>query len=128
MQSEDEAKLQYRIFADHRLHFSRLYFQLVAFMIFASLTSGLISALLNPGPRRWAVMGIGLVLALSGFVAHRLRAQEDVYAGLLRAIEEREGTAMLRAPFSARLGARTMVTAALVGTGLGLFGFAALRL
>ncbi len=107
---------QYRVLAEHRLHFSRLFYQVVAFILFVTLAGSPVLA--SQGvPDRVICVIMGGVLALTAFITHRLRQQEDTYARLLRELEQ---PPLLQPPYSARWGARALVVACLLCAGLAL--------
>lgn len=113
-----EARLiQYRVLADHRLHFGKLYFQVIGL----NLTSvvGAMTAIGIARPAWWMATRLlaGLVLVGTSFVAHRLHYQERTYASALRSIEEHEA-GMVQLSGSQGLGARQFVVVALAVTGL----------
>jgi len=113
-----EARLvQYRALVDHRLHFGRLYFQVVG----TNLTLITVAAIaIGIGcPEWWTITQLlaGLVLMGTGFVAHRLHHQEERFASAMQAIEKEE-SGMVQISDTRRFGARHVVVIALVGTGL----------
>lgn len=80
--------VRYRVMADTRLHFSRLYFAVVAFSILLTLTLWA----LFPAPR--ALVAIGAVPMAGAFVAHRLLLRErSAFAGMTAAWREVNGEA-----------------------------------
>jgi hypothetical protein len=111
-----EARLvQYRVLADHRLHFGRLYFQVIGINLL--LLTGASTAIALGRPAWWASMRLiaGAILVFTGFIAHRLRHQEERYASALRAIEQE--TDMVELLDTSRHGARQLVVIALIGAG-----------
>lgn len=107
---------QYRAFSEARLHFSRLYFQTVAFILLAGL---LAAVLLRDAPeawRSWLLLAGGLGLIQTAFITWRLRRTEAQYESLLRDLEG----ATAATPLSGRLGAKTLVTVSLGLAGAGL--------
>lgn len=112
----EESKLQYQAFSDHRLHFSRLFMQVAAFMLLIVLGA---AAVAPPMYGLWFYPAAGVALIGTAFVLLRVSQQEDSYARLLRTIEERD-PGMLRAPLSARYGARMFVVASFVIAGAAL--------
>lgn len=116
--SGSEARLvQYRVVADHRLHFGKLYFQVIG----TNLTLVTVAAIaIGIGqPTWWTPLRLlaALVLVGTGLVAHRLHQQEELYASVMRAIEKQEGD-MVQLSDSRRHGARQSVVIVLVATGL----------
>jgi hypothetical protein len=111
--------MQYRVLADHRLHFGRLYFQVIGTNL--ALVTAAATAIGIGKPQWWTAARFlaGIVLMGTAFVAHRLRRQEALYASALEAIE-REEEGMDQIPAAPRHGARQLVVAALIGTGLAL--------
>jgi hypothetical protein len=121
-----EARLvQYRVLADHRLHFSRLYFQVVGTML--ALVAGAATVIAIGRPEWWTAMLLlaGVLLMGTGFVAHRLHHQEERHASALREIEKEE-SGMIQLPGAQWYGARQLVVVALVAAGL-LLSIEALR-
>jgi hypothetical protein len=116
MEKLDAKLIQYRVLADHRLHFGRLYFQVIGTNL--ALVTAAATAIAIGRPAWWLAMRLlaGLVLMGTGFVAYRLHHQEERYASALRAIEEEEGLLSLRG--TQRPGARRLVVIALVTIGL----------
>ncbi len=115
-----EARLiQYRALVDHRLHFGRLYFQVIGTNL--TLVTGATIAIGIGRPEWWTAMQLlaGLVLVGTGFVAHRLHHQEERYASAMQAIEKEE-SGMVQLADTRRFGARHLVAIALVGTGLSI--------
>ena len=116
--ARQEARLvQYRVLADHRLHFGRLYFQVIGTNL--ALVTGATIAIGIGRPAWWTPIQLlaGLVLVGTGFVAHRLHHQEERYAAAMRAIEKVEGD-MVQPPGIQRHGARRLVVVALFGSGV----------
>lgn len=109
--------MQYRVLADHRLHFGRLYFQVIGLNL--TLVSGVLAAVAINRPLWLAAAGLlaGPILFGTALVSHRLHAQEEGYASALRAIEEDE-PGMIAFPSTKRLGARRLVVLALATAGL----------
>ena len=107
---------RYRAFSDARLHFSRLYFQTVAFILLVGL---LAAVLLRDAPdawRGWLLLAGGIAMIQTAFITFRLRRTEAQYEGLLRDLEG----AAPATPLSGRLGAKTLVTVSLGIAGLAL--------
>lgn len=117
---------QYRAFAEARLHFSRLFFQTVAFVLSALIAAAfLFRDAPDPG-RSWLLLAAGAALLQTAFISWRLRRTEGGYADRLALIEG-DGTDGPAHPRSGPVGAKTTVTAALAlaglaATGLGLTG------
>lgn len=113
-----EARLtQYRVLADHRLHFGRLYFQVIGINL--AMVVGASTAIAIARPAWWAAARLlaGLVLIGTSFVAHRLLRQEQDYASALRTIEKHE-SAMIQLSGPNGPSARRSVVAALAVAGL----------
>ncbi len=113
-----EARLvQYRALVDHRLHFGRLYFQVIGANL--TLVTGAAIAIGIGRPEWWTATQVlaGLVLMGTGFVAHRLHHQEERFASAMLAIEKEE-SGMVRLADTRRFGARHLVVIALVAAGL----------
>ncbi|MES2886612.1 MAG: hypothetical protein V4739_01240 [Pseudomonadota bacterium] len=107
---------QYQVFAEHRLHFSRLFYQVVAFILFAVLAAWAVMAWAAV-PLGGVALVLGSVLGLTSFIVHRLRCQEESYASLMRGLEQ---PPMLPSPLPTRWSARVLVVACLACTGLAL--------
>ena len=127
MEINDARLVQYRVLADHRLHFGRLYFQVVGLNL--ALVVGVSTAIAINRPL-WlpaANLLAGLILFGTALVAHRLHAQEESYASVLRAIEQHE-PGMIEVSGSKKIGARRLVTLALAAAGLLLISASAFQL
>jgi len=112
-----EARLvQYRVLADLRMHFGRLYFQVIGINL--ALATGAMLAIAIGKPAWWTPIQLlaGLVLVGTGFVAHRLHCQEERYAAAMREIEKMESD-MVQFPDMQRHGARRLVVVALLVSG-----------
>lgn len=116
MEKLDARLVQYRVLADHRLHFGKLYFLVIATNL-ATLTGATV-AIAIARPAWWVAMRFiaGIVLAGTAFVAHRLHHQEVSYVAALRAIEEEEES-MLTLSSSRGFSARRIVVVALIVVG-----------
>lgn len=80
-----EQMVQYRVAADHRLHFGRLFFQVTAFnLAFALALYVVVTDRMGPSP---AAALSGCVLIGTAAVASRLLRQERLYATAIAAIE-----------------------------------------
>lgn len=123
--ADEASRLQYQAFCEHRLHFSRLFMQVSAFMLLIVIAAAAIVPMIDLLWWRWFKLGAGAVLAGTGFVLLRVSQQEDSYARLLRRIEERNPE-LLQAPLSARYGARALVVAAFAAAGLALIAAGAM--
>ncbi|WP_176593430.1 hypothetical protein [Sphingobium sp. EM0848] len=113
-----EARLvQYQVLADHRLHFGKLYFLVIATNL-VTLTGATV-AIVIARPAWWIAMRLiaGIVLVGTAFVAHRLHHQEGSYAAALRSIEEEEES-MLTLSSSGGFGARQIMVVALITVGV----------
>lgn len=123
-----EARLaQYRVLADHRLHFGRLYVQVIGINL--ALVTGAATAIGIGCPAWWTAARLlaGLMLVGTGVVAYRLHRQEERYASALRLIEEEE-SGMISLGATSRHGARQLVVIALVAAGLSLAAEAGRRM
>lgn len=106
---------QYRAFSEARLHFSRLYFQTVAFILLAALLAVVGLGDTAKPWRSWMMVAGGLALIQTGFISWRLRSTEMRYEALLRQLEQ---DCDATTPASGRFGAKSLVTASLVLAGL----------
>lgn len=89
---------QYRVAADHRLHFGRLFVQVVAFNLALSLATIFV---VGNGPVGWTIAldAAGLILIGTAGVSSRLLYQERRYASAMAEIEKvGEGFMALPAP------------------------------
>lgn len=108
---------QYRAFAEARLHFSRLFFQTVAFVLSALIATGFLFRDAPEPIRSWLMLAAGAALLQTAFISWRLRRTEGGYADRLALIEG-DGSDGPAHPRSGPLGAKTSVTAALALAGL----------
>ncbi|NEX92145.1 hypothetical protein [Caulobacter sp. 17J65-9] len=113
--------VQYQVFAEQRRHFGRLFWLSIAFVL--AMLLGVAAAFHDlPAPLpAWLVLGGGIALVQTGYIAHRLRGREDDYEGLMRTLEEKlqaAGAACLLGPVSKGGGARSMVTLSLAAAGV----------
>lgn len=106
---------RYRAFSEARLHFSRLYFQTVAFILLAGLLGAVVLRDVEGAWRGWLLVAAGLALIQTAFISWRLRQTEAQYETLLRALEVDPVT-----PASGRFGAKTVVTLSLAVAGASL--------
>lgn len=121
--------IQYRVLSDQRIHFSRLFWQSIAFL-FALLLAGFGIFRDEQFAPIWLVLiASGGITTLMGFTVDRLRQLEAQYEGHLRAIElslQKSGHSDIQlAPQSAPKGARFIITLGLyaLGATLILLGF-----
>jgi hypothetical protein len=117
MDKQEARLIQYRVIADHRLQFGRLYFLVVATNL--AIVIGTATAIAIGRPTWWIAMRViaGIMLAGTGFVAHRLHHQEESYAAALRTIEQ-EDDSILTLSSAGGLGARRLVANGLIALGL----------
>ena len=117
MDKQEARLVQYRVFADHRIHFGRLYFLVIATNL--AIVTGAATAIAIGRPTWWIAMRViaGIMLAGTGFVAQRLHHQEESYAAALRTIEQGEDS-MLTLSSAGSFGARRLVAIALIAVGL----------
>ena len=108
---------QYRAFAEARLHFSRLFFQTVAFVLSALIAAAFLFRDATGPARSWLLLAAGAALLQTAFISWRLRRTEGGYADRLAMIEG-DGSDGPAHPRSGPLGAKTSVTAALALAGL----------
>lgn len=108
---------QYRAFAEARLHFSRLFFQTVAFVLSALIAAAFLFRDAPEPMRSWLLLAAGVALLQTAFISWRLRRTEGGYADRLAMIEG-DGSDGPVHPRSGPLGAKTSVTAALALAGL----------
>lgn len=116
--------VQYRVLSDQRLHFGRLFWQSIAFLFLLLLASMVVFTRTHIVPLWCALIGLGVVTLLMGFVAERLRKLEGRYEDLLEAIElslQAQGHDGIQiAPKSGRRGARFVITLGLLILGMGI--------
>ena len=120
--------VQYRVFADRRLHYGRMYWLNIAFVLSGLLAGTAVFGGIDGGVRAWLSVAGGVAALQMGFIAYRLQSIEDTYEHLMSEIEqqlnrEHEGSVLV-APLSRRFGARAMATASLgiVGTAMIIAG------
>jgi hypothetical protein len=124
MANDGDQNTQYLVFSRHRLHYGRLFFEVIAFTVVALLLGTIVALNL---PSRWwpwlAITGGGMLLATS-FIAYRLNRQEAAYARLLSSIEQSR-TGWLASPAVGGVSSRHMmpVGIALVGIAIMLLSF-----
>lgn len=121
MTDSDLRLAQYRAFAEARLHFSRLYFQTVAFVLSALIAAAFLFRDAPEPMRSWLMIAAGAVLLQTAFISWRLRRTEGGYADRLMLIEG-DGSDGPAHPRSGPLGAKTSVTIALAAAGLWALG------
>ena len=119
---------QYRQFGETRLHFSKLFVQTVAFMLAILLAGVAVFRDIGEPFRAWLLVGAGLVLWQTAFVAYRVRASEVAYEKLLKTIETEFGEGALHQPGSDGFGAKTTVVLSLLAAGILAVAFGALKL
>lgn len=117
MTDSDLRLAQYRAFAEARLHFSRLYFQTVAFVLSALIAAAFLFRDAPEPMRSWLMIAAGAVLLQTAFISWRLRRTEGGYTDRLMLIEG-DGSDGPAHPRSGPLGAKTSVTVALAAAGL----------
>lgn len=126
MEGGAERLAQYAAYGAARLHFSRLFFQTVAFVL-AFVLAGAIGFRGVAEPlAAWLLIAAGLVLIQAGFITWRLLGHERAYERLLQRLEESFG-GDLRQPASGRLGAKMVVVLSLLAAGGALALAGALR-
>jgi len=114
MQTPETRLTQYRVLSDHRLHFGRLFFQVIAFD--TALAAALhISAESDASGVRAALPGA--ILLATAFIAFRLMRQEAIYSGLMRDFEA-VMPGWVQTPPPAGLGSRLMTVCGLATVGV----------
>lgn len=116
-QDPDFRLAQYRAFSEARLHFSRLYFQTVAFILLAGLLAAVLLRDATDPWRGWLVLAAGVALIQTAFISWRLRRTEGLYEARLAALEVRGDPTT---PTSGRFGAKSLVTVSLAVAGAAL--------
>ncbi|WP_240231742.1 hypothetical protein [Devosia lacusdianchii] len=90
MEEERNPNTQYAVVSRHRLHYGRLFFEVIAFGVIALLLGTIVALDL---PIAWrpilAICGGGALL-MTAFIAYRLNRQEEAYAALLVRIEQNQ--------------------------------------
>lgn len=109
--------VQYRVAADHRLHFGRLFFQVTAFNL--ALALALYTVTVTHGGAAPAMALAGGVLVAAAGVAGRLLRQERRYAAALAAIEAAHPALLAVEPAPGR-GARVATVLGLAAAGVAL--------
>lgn len=119
--------VQYQVFAERRLHYGRMFWANIAFLIVVLIVV-LALALRQQGfELSWIMLGSGAATVQMSYIAHRLKRLEDQYEQLMHDLEVAMQAAgekdIIVAPRSSRLSARTMTVLSLVAMGAGLMGF-----
>ena len=112
-----EPQHQYENYSRHRIHFSGLFFAVIAFCGFWSLTflALLVFSIHAQLPITYAAMGIGQILC--AFVAWRLMKREMFYANLMVSLEE-SAKSVNTAKESGKFGARIIIISAVLICGI----------
>lgn len=123
MSNAHHENVQYVVFSRHRLHYGRLFFQVIAFSVIVLLLGALL-ALQLPSPL-WPVLAVcgGATQLITAFIAYRLNEQEIAYARLLIRIEQDQPN-WLASPTVGGVSSRQMmpIVLALGGIATGAFG------
>jgi hypothetical protein len=124
MANPQEENVQYVVFSRHRLHYGRLFFQVIAFSVIVLLLGALVALQLPSASRPILVVCGGAMLLVTGFIAYRLNEQEAAYARLLLRIEQDQPN-WLASPSVGGVSSRQMmpVGLALAGMATAAFGF-----
>lgn len=112
-----EPQHQYENYSRHRIHFSGLFFAVIAFCGIWSLTflTLFIFSIHAQEPITYAVMGIGQILC--AFVAWRLMKREMFYANLMVSLEE-NAKSVINAKENGKPGARIIIISAVLICGI----------
>ncbi|MEO0398189.1 MAG: hypothetical protein AAF224_02065 [Pseudomonadota bacterium] len=128
----DPLLVQYKVLSDQMLHFSRLYWQSIAFLF--ALVLGAVAVFRDMAivPYAAAIFIFAAICGLMGFVVDRLRKLEKRYENALEAIEtalRAKGHSDIQiAPKSGAFGARFVVTMGLFVLSAALFALGAFEL
>lgn len=88
MDREEILLHQYEVFANRKLHFGRLFWQIPAvFIAIGVLTVNFLDGMVG-STLGWFFIAIGILLMVIAYIAHRLRSMEDLYEKLMKEIEE----------------------------------------
>lgn len=117
MPNPPEENVQYAVFSRHRLHYGRLFFEVIAFSVIVLLLGALV-ALQLPAPSRPVLFVCGgAMLLVTSFIAYRLNEQEAAYARLLSRIEQDQPN-WLASPSVAGVSSRKMMPIAIALAGI----------
>ncbi len=123
MAEEHEPSVQYAVFSRHRLHYGRLFFQVIAFAMVVVLLGALVALQLPTPLQRVLVILGGAMFLATAFIAYRLNEQEAAYARLLARIEQNQPD-WLSSPSVGGVSSRQLmpVGLALAGVAMAAFG------
>jgi hypothetical protein len=117
MSGLDAVLVQYQVYAQRRLHFGRMFWANIAFMIVVLIV---IAAVVRGALRLelgWVSLGAGFATVQMAYIAHRLRKMEDQCEQLMTDIEvtlkETGQVGVVIAPRSGRWSARNMAVMSL---------------
>jgi hypothetical protein len=126
MSGLDPVLVQYQVFAERRLHFGRMFWANIAFMIVVLLVALYFTPEEAAPLVRFLIGGLGLATVQMAYIVHRLRKMEDQCEKLMHDIEvtlkEAGHAGVLIAPRSGRFSARSMAVLSLALLGLALIG------
>ena len=88
MSNSHHQNVQYHVFSRHRLHYGRLFFQVIAFSVMVLLLGTLVALHLPREMRPTLAFCGGAMLLVTAFISYRLNVQEAAYARLLSRIEQ----------------------------------------
>ena len=88
MSNSHHQNVQYHVFSRHRLHYGRLFFQVIAFSVMVLLLGTLVALHLPREMRPILAFCGGAMLLVTAFISYRLNVQEAAYARLLSRIEQ----------------------------------------
>ncbi|MFC1663848.1 hypothetical protein ACFL0A_01860 [Patescibacteria group bacterium] len=121
MKREELLIKQYEVLSERKLHFGRLFWQIpTVFMGICILIANIFKEF-EPLILWWFIVITGLLLILMGYIAHRLRTNEDNYDLLMERIEKelkkKVGPSFQVVPLSKKFGAKFWTTVSFVFLG-----------
>lgn len=124
MSNTQEENVQYAVFSRHRLHYGRLFFEVIAFSLIVLLLGAFVALQLPSQLRPILAVCGGAMLLVTSFIAYRLNEQEAAYARLLSRIEQDQPN-WLAGPSVGGVSSRQMmpIGLALAGIATATWGF-----
>ena len=110
------------MFSRHRLHYGRLFFQVIAFAVLVVLPGAFVALQLPTPLQRILVIFAGAMFLATAFIAYRLNEQEAAYARLLARIEQ-DHPNWLASPSVGGVSSRQLMPVGLALTGLAMAAF-----
>jgi hypothetical protein len=122
MSNMDATLVQYQVFAESRLHYGRMFWANIAFLIVVLIATFTLFQGDDFGGGPFVLVGAGIATLQMAYIAHRLKRLEDHYEALMHdlevAMQARGEASIIIAPRSSRLSARTMTVWSLAALGV----------